>query len=227
MLDVAYVDSFKEYLKNVRCASDNTISSYVRDITQFAAFLNAQGVDDITEVSADDAQKYLSWIVESGRSPATVSRCIVSIKSFFNRMTDDGYFENNPVAGISSPISGRNALRLLSSEEIRRLFDQLDGTDVKSCRDKAMLDTLYATGIRVSELVALDISDVNLSTGLITCRNGKERTIPIYEEAIKSIGIYLSFARESTAASNERALFVNVHGKRMTRQGFWKILKAY
>ena len=227
MFDSTYIDSYYDYLTHERCASANTVSSYVRDITQFAAYLDNCGKCDFTQVTDGDIRAYLLSIENNGRSPATVSRCLVSLKAFFNRMTHDGFFVQSPAVGIAPPIAVKNAIRLLTADEIERLFDQMDGTGAKCCRDRAMLETLYATGIRVSELVALDLSDVNLATGLIFCRNGKERTIPIYAAAIKAIGAYLSFARELMASADENALFVNAHGKRLTRQGFWKILKMY
>jgi len=227
LFDTTYIDIYKEYLTDTRQAPINTVSSYIRDITKFADFLRDGGKDDFADVTESEIRLFLSLLEENGRSPATVSRSKASLKAFFGHMADEGLFIGNPVVGITVCAFQKKPPRILAEEEIRRLLDQPDEKDPKGCRDKAMFETLYATGIRVSELVALDISDVNLSTGLITCRNGKERAIPIYAAAVKSIDNYLGFARPLFADRDECALFVNTGGERMSRQGFWKILKSY
>jgi len=142
-------------------------------------------------------------------------------------MMTEGFFRSNPAEGLSAASAEKKPPRILTGDEIGYLLEQPDIRDPKGCRDKAMLETLYATGIRVSELIALDESDVNLTTGLITCRNGKERIIPIYPAAVKAISTYLLDARHKMALPGESALFVNTGGGRMSRQGFWKILKSY
>jgi len=227
LFDTTYIDNFKDYLTNERRVSTNTVSSYVRDITQFANYQWNGESGNFDRVTSDDIQVYLSLLQTNGRSTATVSRCIASLKAFFRRMKDDGFDGPNPAAGISSIAAPRKAPYILSSSEIDLLLDQPDINDLKGCRDKAMLETLYATGMRVSELIALDISDINLVTGLITCRSGRERTIPVYETAVRAISHYLSFARSSMAVADEVSLFVNTGGGRMSRQGFWKIMKSY
>ena len=227
LLDTTHIYNYKKYLTDDRHASANTISSYISDITQFADFLNNCGIRDFTDVTENDVRMYLLQLENNSRSLATISRCITSLKGFFNHMTDEGHFEHNPVIGISTVAAVKKPPRLLTGDEISRLLEQPDESDTKGCRDKAMLETLYATGIRVSELIALDIADVNTATGLITCRNGKERIIPINAEAIKAINCYMSYARVKMAAPDECALFVNTGGGRMSRQGFWKILKIY
>jgi len=142
-------------------------------------------------------------------------------------MKDDGFDGPNPTNGLSSITAQKKAPQILTSTEIESLLEQPDVSSLKGCRDKAMFETLYATGIRVSELIALDLSDINLVTGHITCRNGRERTIPIYETAVRAISHYLSFSRPSMAVKGEISLFVNTGGGRMSRQGFWKIMKSY
>jgi len=199
----------------------------MRDITQFSGFLEAGGKPDFSAVTEQDVLLFIKSLEKSGRSPATVSRCIASLKAFFGRLSVEGHFENNPTAAITSTTAVKKPPRILSDVQIARLLEQPDNKDAKGCRDKAMLETLYATGIRVSELVALDESDVNLSVGLITCRNGRERIIPIYDEAVKAITHYISTVRPGMAADGENALFVNTSGGRMSRQGFWKVLKSY
>jgi len=142
-------------------------------------------------------------------------------------MKDDGFDGPNPIVFITTRRPPRKTPYILSSAEIELLLEQPDINDLKGCRDKAMLETLYATGMRVSELIALDVADVNLVTGLITCRSGRERTIPVYEAAVRAISHYLSYARSSMALVGEVSLFVNTGGGRMSRQGFWKIMKSY
>jgi integrase/recombinase XerD len=223
----AYIESYKDYLANERQVSNNTISSYIRDITQFADYLDNNEKGDFDSITKDDIEVYISLLLNNGRSPATVTRFIAAIKSFFRRLTSDGYEGLNPTEELDTIAAERKAPVILSNEEIAILLDQPIISDIKGCRDKAMLETLYATGMRVSELIALDFSDVNLVTGQIICRSGRERTIPIYQTAVKAISRYLSFSRPSMAVANEESLFVNTGGGRMSRQGFWKILKSY
>ena len=142
-------------------------------------------------------------------------------------MIEKGCMETNPAKGIFSPMPAKKPPRVLTSEQVERLLEQPSYAGIKGFRDKAMLETLYATGIRVSELIALDVTDVNMSTRLITCRSGKVRDIPLYPAAIKALQTYLTYARDTMALPGENALFVNVKGGRMSRQGFWKLLKDY
>jgi len=227
LFDTSHIDSYKLYLKDERRASLNTISSYIGDITKFADFLRTGGKSDFSCVAEDDVQTYLMWLEESGRSPATISRCVASLKAFFCRLTSEGLVVDNPAAGISAASAEKKPPRVLTGAEIERLLEQPNVENAKGCRDKAMLETLYASGIRVSELIALDVIDVDLAAGQITCRNGRDRIIPIHAAAAGAISYYLSFSRPEMAAADENALFVNTGGGRMSRQGFWKILKGY
>jgi len=227
LFDISCIDAYRRYLTDERQASANTISSYIRDISQFADFLNGIGKGGFSGATEDDVRLFLLQLEKNGRSQSTISRCIASLKVFFHCMVDKGLVEYNPAESISATAKYKKPPRILTNGEIERLLEQPDRKDLKGCRDKAMFETLYATGIRVSELIALDETDVNLSTGLVTCRNGKERVIPLYAAAVKAIGNYLSFSRVRMAAQGECALFVNATGRRMSRQGFWKILKSY
>jgi len=227
LFDATYINNYKDYLTNERRVANNTVSSYIRDITQFSEHLQNGEINDFDNVTKEDVQYYISLLLDTGRSPATVSRFIASIKAFFRRMMDDGFKGPNPTTGLDSITYSKKSPSILTSEEIERLLEQPGINDIKGCRDKAMLETLYATGIRVSELIMLDITDVNLVTGLLTCRNGKERTIPLYATAVRAISHYLSFSRPAMAVTGEVSLFVNTGGGRMSRQGFWKILKSY
>ena len=227
MFDTKYIDNYKEYLTNERRAPSNTVSSYIRDIKQFANHQFDGGNGDFERVTTDDINVYISVLQNNGRSTATVSRFIASLKAFYRRMVDDGFDGTNPAAAVQTITAQRKVPYILSGAEIDSLLEQPNCDDMKGCRDKAMFETLYATGIRVSELIALDISDVNLVTGLIVCRNGKERIIPIYAAAIKAISRYLTDVRPFMAVTGEVSLFVNTGGGRMSRQGFWKIMKSY
>jgi len=227
LFDTKYIDNYKEYLTNERRAPSNTVSSYIRDIKQFANHQFNGGNGDFERVTTDDINVYISLLQNNGRSTATVSRFIASLKAFYRRMVDDGFSGTNPAAAVQTITAQRKVPYILSGAEIDSLLEQPNSDDMKGCRDKAMFETLYATGIRVSELIALDISDVNLVTGLIVCRNGKERIIPIYTAAIKAISRYLTDVRPFMAVTGEVSLFVNTGGGRMSRQGFWKIMKSY
>ena len=227
MFDTTHIDEYRNFLIRERQAPDNTVDSYIRDVRKLAAFLHAGGRNDFSGVTQDEVRAFLSVLETDGRSPATVSRCVASLKAFFSRLVDTGFYASNPAADVSTSSAVKNPPRILTDYEINLLLGQPDTNDHKGCRDKAMLETLYATGIRVSELIALDESDINLNADLLTCRNGRERIVPIHEAASKTISHYLSYVRPEIAKPGENALFVNANGDRMTRQGFWKILKAY
>jgi len=227
LIDTTCIETYRKYLADVRRAPSNTVASYIHDINQFAGYLEIIGVSDFEAVTADDVRGFLTNLEDNGRSPATLSRSIASLRAFFGKMAAEGSIRDNPAAEISAAPASKKTPHILTGKEIERLLEQPDTNDFKGRRDKAMFETLYATGIRVSELIALDEADVNLVTGLITCRNGKERVIPIYAAAVRAISQYLAFGREKVALPGESALFVNSGGKRLSRQGFWKVLKSY
>ena len=227
MFDTKFIETYKDHLENEHRVSASTISSYIRDITQFYDFLKDTQKPEFNNVTKEDIQFYVSQQLENGRSPATVSRCISSLKAFFKHLKDGGMEGPNPAAELTAVASVKKIPHILNSDEIERLLDQPSVKDIKGCRDKAMFETLYATGIRVSELIALNVKDVNLVTSIIECRNDKMREIPINRAASRAISHYLSFSRPSMALESETSLFVNTGGGRMSRQGFWKILKSY
>ena len=222
-----YINSYEDYLTNERHASANTVSSYIRDIKQFATHQWRGENGEFSKITKEDIQVYISLLRDSGRSPATISRCIASLRSFFRCMINDGLPGPNPAEQLTTFPCEKKPPHILTDFEIGRLLEQPDIDDIKGCRDKAMLELLYATGLRVSELIALDISDVNLITNMIVCRKGKERTIPIYGAAVRAIGQYLLNSRSFIAVADEKSLFVNIGGGRLSRQGVWKILKFY
>ena len=223
MLDL--IKAYENYLTKVKQASANTISSYMRDIRQFAEWLGAE-VSDATQQNID---AYLQYLEQDGRSAATISRTLASLKNFYAYLVSSGFCEKTPVVNIHIERGEKKLPQILTGREIELLLSQPLCVDAKGFRDKAMLEVMYATGIRVTELIDLDLDDVNLEMGVIKCTAAKKtRMIPLYPAALRALTIYIRDIRESMlAASNETALFVNINGSRMSRQGFWKILKHY
>lgn len=223
------ISEYESYLVNEKQANKNTVSSYMRDIRQFGEYVEKYADKGITELLQKDIQDYIHWIKSNGKSPATVTRTIASLKSFYNRLLINGIVNEMPVRDIQADKIEKKLPEVLTSAEVERLLSQPRCVDMKGYRDKAMLEVLYATGIRVSELISLGVEDVNVSVGIIKCRSGKkERVIPLYPEAIKALSDYLSVVRSHMiAVPGETALFVNISGEKMSRQGFWKIIKRY
>ena len=218
-------------LKNktdVKKASANTLASYMRDVRQLSDYVAAHDLPELDELDDDELTAYISWLRHNGKSPATVSRCIASLKSFYSLLLTQGIVDHNPAAGLVPEKAVQKLPQILTSKEVELLLEQPECTDMKGYRDRAMLELLYATGIRVSELISLDITDVNIPAGFIRCRSkDKERMIPLYPAAIKALSEYVEFIRPQMIASpDEPSLFVNISGERMS-QGFWKIIKTY
>ena len=223
MLDL--IKAYENYLTKVKQASTNTICSYIRDIRQYADWLEV----DILDASQLNITDYLHYLEEDGRSAATVSRTLASLKNFYAYLVSSGFCEKTPVVDVKVSRGEKKLPQILTGREIELLLAQPVAVDAKGYRDKAMLEVMYATGVRVSELIDLDIGDVNLDLGIIKCNAAKKtRVIPLYPAALRALTIYVRDVRESMlAASDETALFVNINGSRMSRQGFWKILKHY
>ena len=223
-----YQEKYQRYLTDERKTSQNTLSSYMRDIRQFGAHLD---VEAMTYPEADEEELcgYIDNLRTAGKSVATVSRNIASLKNFYTWLKLTGEIESVPTGRLVPEKANHKLPEILTAKEVELLLEQPERTDRKGYRDKAMLELLYATGIRVTELISLDITDVNLPAGIISCRGrDKVRSIPVYPAALKAMKDYIEFVRpDMIAAPNERALFVNVNGERMSRQGFWKIVKSY
>lgn len=223
------VSAYENYLLNIKRASGNTVSSYLRDVRQFCEHL--AGVDGISpeDCTQEDICHYVQHLSHQGKSPATVSRCVASLKSFYGFCVSEGAVKTNPVHDIPQQKTEKRLPQILTGREVELLLEQPKCTDMKGYRDKAMLETLYATGMRVSEMISLDVNDVNLAGGFVKCEgNGKSRMIPLYPAAIKALSAYLTEIRpKMIAVPTEQALFVNLGGERMSRQGFWKIIKHY
>ena len=227
MLDL--IKAYENYLTKVKQASDNTISSYMRDIRQYAQWLRNSCDLDVIDAAQSNISQYLQHLESDGRSAATMSRTLASLKNFYAYLVSSGFLEATPVSDIHIDRGEKKLPQILTGREIELLLSQPVCVDAKGFRDKAMLEVLYATGIRVSELIDLDVDDVNIDQGIIKCNGAKKaRVIPLYPAALRALHIYLRDIRESMVADpSERALFVNISGVRMSRQGFWKILKHY
>lgn len=222
------LDDYEQYLIRDKASSENTVSSYMRDLRQFVAYLSQKSTS-FADVKQHHVYAYVSYLQDQGKSAATISRCLASMKSFFSYLVSLKIICENPVFGIRVEKVKKKLPQILSGKEVELLLEQPRCIDMKGYRDKAMLELLYATGIRVSELISLQVNDVNIPGGFIKCGNGlKLRIIPLYPAAIKALTEYISEVRPQMVADmRETALFVNVSGERMSRQGFWKIIKHY
>lgn len=223
------VRAYENYLTKVKQASSNTISSYLRDIRQYSQWLDDTEGIDVVDASQLNISDYIGYLQSSGRSGATLSRSLASLKNFYAYVVSTGFLESSPVMGIHVERGEKKQPSILSSREIELLLAQPVCVDAKGFRDKAMLEVMYATGIRVTELIELNLDDVNLEQGIIKCSTGKKtRAIPLYPAALRALQVYMRDIRSSMVLDpDEKALFVNVSGVRMSRQGFWKILKHY
>lgn len=223
------IELFEKYLREEKNASANTLSSYMRDIRQLSTYLETNTDTDIVSATADDLGEYISHLKSAGKSVATVSRNIASIKNLYSYLFIKQIVTANPSTKLVSDKNVQKLPEILSNKEVELLLEQPKCIDSKGYRDKAMLEVLYATGMRVSELIDLNIDDVNLDAGVMRCRTrNKERFIPMYDAAVKALDEYMRLVRpQMVALPDETSLFVNVSGERMSRQGFWKIIKYY
>ena len=210
---------YGEYLVEEKHASQNTIASYLRDVTQFSNYLEARG-PGLLEATSETVQSYMDWMLSRGKSAASVTRFLASVKSFYNFQLFSGRLKTNPAKGVSAAKAERRYPEILTSKEVDLFLEQPQCIDTKGFRDHAMLELLYATGIRVSELIALELDDLNLAAGFIRCSGkGKERMIPLYRTAVKALQDYVWKIRPQLVSdAEETALFVNMNGERMSRQ---------
>lgn len=224
-----YLDSFVVFMSSMGNKSKNTISCYSRDVKRYLEFLDKNGIDSIDDTTSSTVLTYLLSLQKEGRSASTVNRNFASLRSFYTFVTGSGKNMRDPMQNLEAPKPERKLPRILSTREVERLLCAPDPKTAKGMRDRAMLETLYATGIKVSELVMLDVRDVNISAGFLRCHGGmNERILPVGHIAAEAIGDYLSSAREELRGGREtNALFLNCSGGRMSRQGFWKLVKHY
>ena len=222
------LELFRDYLINERKSSANTVESYMRDLRQFADYLVNSGCDLVT-ASSCDINAYISHLHNAGKSAATVARCAATVRNFYSLLCSRGILDENPSSEIKADKVVAKAPEILTNEEIDLFLKQPRCVDVKGYRDHAMLELMYATGMRVSELLDLNVQDVNLGAELVRIAGDKkERLVPMYPTAVKALREYLELIRpQMVLYEDEPALFVNVDGARMSRQGFWKIVKAY
>ena len=219
---------YEDYLIHTKHASDNTIASYMRDLRQYASYLGSEGID-VLDADQSVVSGYMGSMKAGGKSAATISRALASIKSLYIFAIQNHEIEENPIQNIKIDKAEKKLPQILTGKEVELLRQQPKVSEMKGCRDKAMLEVLYATGIRVSELIGLNIDDVSLPGSFIRCESGeKVRIIPIYPEALQALHEYIETVRpKMIAVPTEHSLFVNVSGERMSRQGFWKIIKYY
>ena len=223
------LNNYLTFLSNEKHSSDNTVQAYRRDLSKFLDFADDEDIVSFAEVDSENVAGFKDYLIGKGLSTASVSRTLSSLRSMFQYLISVGICESNPAKSVHNDKVEKKDMLILSSKEVNLLLSQPDTSDIKGMRDKAMLEVLYATGIKVTELINLTVDDVNLQLSFIRCGSGdKERFIPIYPIAAKAVSLYLEKSRKLLVTDNlENALFVNVTGEKMTRQGFWKILKTY
>ncbi len=223
-----YLENYIQHLSKARKLSENTLSSYRRDIQAYLQFLSGRGITDPKQINKTVVLTYLLQMQKQGKAASTVSRILASLRSFHAFLAQSGMASENVALGLETPRVQRKQPQVLTAQEVERLLDAPQSTDHKGCRDKAMLELLYASGMRVSELISLKLDDINLQLGFVHCGSKKERIIPLGKYATDAIAAYLSGAREHLLHQNTTdALFVNTNGKPMTRQGFWKLIRSY
>ena len=222
------IKNFLEFLKVDKKLSNNTLQSYERDIMQFYRYLESKKLN-YTKITQADIKEYLENLENEGKKTSSISRGLASIRSFYQYELRMKKTKKDPTTDVQSPKVEKKAPSILSSQEIELLLEQPKNIDLKGIRDKAMLEFAYATGMRVTEIISLNIEDVNLDEGYVICRGAsRQRTIPLGTLSLKALAEYVQNAREILIKDgSENALFVNTNGRRLTRQGFWKIIKFY
>lgn len=219
------IQQFILYLENVKRTAENTRLSYERDLHKLQHFLNRQSVEDIGAITTTNLNSYILYLEKEQFAPSTISRNIAAIKSFYHYLAKDGKVQQDIAEELKAPKVEKRAIETLTESEVTLLLQQPNMETEKGIRDKAMLELLYATGVRVSELISLKKTDINLTLGYVVC---KDRTISFGQEAKEALKLYLETGRKELTGENESdCLFVNCSGGQMSRQGVWKVLKAY
>lgn len=226
-----YKDLFIEYLTYEKGLSSNSVAAYRRDLEKFYAFLDKKGLlNKMEAVGRDDILEFLGWQLDNGLAHTSVARSLSCLKSFYKFLQMEGYIEKNPTTNLETPRIKRKLPSVLSVDEINQLMQQPDVLTLLGIRDRAMLELMYGTGVRVSELLALKLDDINMTAGFLRClgKGSKERIVPVNKTALDWVQRYLVKARNFLIKNHlEKSLFVNANGKRMSRQGFFKILSRY
>ena len=222
------IQKFVQYMREIRKTSDNTVVSYERDLRKMNQFFQEQGIEQVSQITATGLNSYILFQEKMGRKPSTVSRSVTALKAFFHYLQKEGYMEEDIAEDLKAPKVEKKAPAVLTREETVRLLEEAKGKSPKELRDSAMLELLYATGIRVSELISLKVTDVNMQMEYITCRDGsRERIVPFGAVAKLALEQYLQEGRPAMAETGGTYLFTNCSGQAMSRQGFWKLVKAY
>jgi integrase/recombinase XerD len=222
-----YIDNFITYLREVKHASLNTVKAYQNDLKKMKLYMEKQNITTVTKISETSLTSYVLSLEKDGLSPASVSRNIVSIKGLLIFLQKSGRISENPSERMKPPTVVRKAPKILDTEQMDKLLQQPDIKTKKGIRDKAMLELLYATGIKVSEMVSLKLSDINLKMRYITCEGKRERNIPFGEPAKEALQGYLNLRQQIFDKCNSDIFFLNSSGEQLSRQGLWKILKTY
>jgi len=229
-----YLEEFMEYLVEEQRKAKNTREAYKRDVAAFSQILSEKKIEGLEDATNTQVVGYLLKLKNEGKSAATVNRKVASLRAFYRFMVEKGYTKENPTVNIKSPKIERKNIEYLTVEEIDKLLSLPDGS-LRGIRDKAILEVLYATGIRVSEITEANLEDINLRMGFITCKGdpGKARIVPMGRPAKAALEEYVYDARpkmlrkDQNGGKDVRSLFVNYAGNRITRQGLWKIIKGY
>lgn len=223
------INAFIIYLHNIRKTSENTVVSYRRDLMKVQAFFKEQGIEDVRKITSTNLNSYVLYLEKNKFSASTISRSIASLKAFYHYMYREGMVSEDASEILHAPRIEKKIPEILSMEDVAKLLEQPCSETPKEIRDKAMLELLYATGIRVTELITLKLQDINLQLGYLVCRDsGKERIIPFGNETKAALGRYLEKTRKAMISDQDSDyLFVNCSGKPMSRQGFWKLIKNY
>lgn len=219
---------FLEFLQNDKKLSNNTLQSYKRDIVQYQSYIDKNKLNYL-KIDDEQMNKYLKSLAKADKKPSTISRNLATIRSFYQFLIRTKKIKKDPTEGIHSPKVEKKVPSVLTAKEVELLLNQPKNIDLKGIRDKAMLEFAYATGMRVTEIISLDVTDVNVEESYVTCNSGhNKRNIPLGSMSLQALVDYMEKARPVLIKDeNDKALFVNINGKRLTRQGFWKIVKYY
>lgn len=223
------IQDFIQYLHQEKQTSANTEVSYARDLKKMQQYLSMQEINRVDEVTDVELNAYILFLEKEGRKPATISRSIASMKAFYHYMQKEKNLKEDPSVRLKAPKIEKKLPSILTTEEVTHLLEQSNGNSAKELRDKAMLELLYATGIRVSELISLKVEDINLKMEYLSCSDGhRERVVPFGDIARRALENYLEHGRHKLIEDESvEWLFTNCSGKAMSRQGFWKLIKSY
>ncbi len=222
------IEEYITYMQDERHKSKNTVESYRRDLTQYITYLTRSKINGVEKATKNDVLTYILELKQSGRAPASISRMLTSLRSFYSYLRNNNLAEDDPTESLEAPRVEKKLPKILSPEQISKLLASPDISEPKGSRDKAMFELLYATGIRVSELIGLKMSDIDLDLRFIKCSSsGKERIIPIGERAVRAVSEYLvKFRTHLLRGKESEFVFINCSGGSISRQGFWKVIKA-